>query len=197
MNNVIYNIHEAIGNYSEVVFRADSWYEVHEYLENRLNSSGTDPDDDAAVENFYSYFNVESIESEYDYMTAETADICEYIRENIIIDDYNDIDDLREKLYDDLWITDSVTGNGSGSYTFSRYVAERNLCGNLDLLADALEEFGCTDNAFKYIRDAETADVTIRCYLLGQCIDAALEELGIEDEFDAREAVSDIELVNA
>lgn len=197
MNNTMYNVYESIGNFSDVVFRADNWYEVQDYLSDRLDAAGIDPDDDAAVQDFYSYFDVKSVESDYDYTEAETADICEYIRENINIDDYEDIDELREKLYDELWADDSVTGNGSGSYTFSRYVAERNLCGNLSLLAEAISEFCDEDNSFKYLSDPERADVTIRCYLLGQCIDAALDEMDIETEFTARDAVSELETVNA
>lgn len=30
-------------------------------------------------------------------------------------------------VYDELWIDDSVTGNGSGSYTFNSYKAEENV----------------------------------------------------------------------
>lgn len=56
-----------------------------------------------------------------------------------------------------------MTGNASGSYTFSTWEAEENICHNLDLLAEA-------------------CDVTIRCYLLGQAIAEALEE--IADEFE-------------
>lgn len=70
--------------------------------------------------------------------------------------------------------------NGSGSYTFNRYQAEEYICHNLDLLAEALEEFGGGADVLK--DGAEAADVTIRCYLLGQAIAEALEE--IEDDFE-------------
>ena len=80
-----------------------------------------------------------------------------------------------------LFTDDSVTGNGSGSYTFSTYEAEENICHNLDLLGEALEEFGSGAD-YLITHGAEAADVTIRCYLLGECIAAALEE--IEDDFN-------------
>ena len=90
-------------------------------------------------------------------------------------------DDLREKLYDALWIDDSVTGNASGSYTFSTYEAEQNIAGNWDLLGEAMREFGCECDAIE--KGAEWADVTIRCYLLGECLDEAMDE--IDDEIEA------------
>ena len=80
-----------------------------------------------------------------------------------------------------LFTEDSVTGNASGSYTFNTYEAEENICHNLDLLGEALEEFG-SGSDYLITHGAEAADVTIRCYLLGECIAAALEE--IEDDFN-------------
>lgn len=62
---------------------------------------------------------------------------------------------------DDAMGADEVTGNSSGSYTFSCSQAAEYVGENLDLLADALETFGG-----EYPRDPETADVLIRCYVL-------------------------------
>lgn len=84
-----------------------------------------------------------------------------------------------QTLYDDFFLYDSITGNGSGSYTFSTYKAEENLAHNLDLLAEALEYFGNDTNYLE--RGAEACDVTIRCYLLGQALTEALEELEEEE----------------
>ena len=89
-------------------------------------------------------------------------------------------------LFDDLWVDDSVTGNGSGSYTFNRYQAEENISHNMDLLKDACEEFedllkdACKefeDDPFRLLENPEVADVTIRCYLLSQVISEVLDEL--------------------
>lgn len=86
-----------------------------------------------------------------------------------------DLDDYAEKLNDALWIDDSVTGNASGSYFCNAYKAEEALAGNWDLAAEALEEFGQEDiNAFE--KGAEWVDVTIRCYLLNQCIAEYIEQ---------------------
>ena len=68
-----------------------------------------------------------------------------------------------------------MTGNGSGSYTFNTWKAEENLCHNWDLLAEALDELGSKTDILK--QGAEALDVTIRCYLLGQAIAEALDEL--------------------
>lgn len=89
-------------------------------------------------------------------------------------------DEIAEELNDTLWVEDSVTGNGSGSYTFNAWQAEENLCHNLDLLGEALEEFGCSPD-YMAKNGPEACDVTIRCYLLPQCIDEVLDEILDED----------------
>ena len=115
------------------------------------------------------------------------ADVTDYIRNNIDLADYSDKDEAQEALNDELWTADSVTGNGSGSYTFSTYKAEENLCHNLDLLAEACEEFGNNTDILK--DGAEACDVTIRCYLLGQTIAEVLNEM--EDAGETPEAWND------
>ena len=116
----------------------------------------------------------------YDYLETVTNDVRDYISNEIDFKDFDSLDDLREHLNDELWANDSVTGNGSGSYTFSAYEAEENLCHNWDLLEEACNEFGCLEEAIS--QGPEASDVTIRCYLLGQAIEAALQE--IEDDFN-------------
>lgn len=116
----------------------------------------------------------------YDYLEAVTSDVLDYIKEEIDFSDYETLEDLEQFLNEELWTVDSVTGNGSGSYTFNTWAAEENLCHNLDLLAEACEEFGDTGDLLE--KGAEACDVTIRCYLLGQAIAAALEE--VEDDFE-------------
>ena len=119
--------------------------------------------------------------SAYDYREAIKEDILQYINDEINFEDFDTLDELEEKLNEELFTCDSVTGNASGSYTFSTWEAEENICHNLDLLGEALEEFGSGAD-YLINNGAEAADVTIRCYLLGECIAAALEE--IEDDFN-------------
>lgn len=121
--------------------------------------------------------------SNYNYLEAVTDDVREYVENEIDLADWKgDRDGLEEKLNDDLWTVDSVTGNGSGSYTFSTWQAEENLAHNWDVLEEALAEFGCDENPIE--KGAEWCDVTIRCYLLGQAIAAVLDELEEELEED-------------
>lgn len=115
----------------------------------------------------------------YDYREAVKEDVLEYIREEIDFTEFDTLDELEQYLNDKLWMVDSVTGNASGSYTFSTWEAEENICHNLDLLAEACDEFGTVD---PLKQGAEACDVIIRCYLLGQAIAEALEE--IADEFE-------------
>ena len=121
----------------------------------------------------------------YDYHQAVKADVLTYINENYTTEELNELlndkDEFYEKLHDDLWVCDSVTGNASGSYTFNTWEAEENLCHNLNLLKDALEEF-CDDYANALEKGAEYCDVTIRCYILGSVLYGVLNELerGVE-----------------
>lgn len=113
----------------------------------------------------------------YDYIENIKDDIRTYIEDNNI--DVNSEDFDYDGLYDDLFASDSVTGNASGSYTFNTWEAEENVCHNLDLLAEAMDEFNCDmDN----IWSAEWCDVTIRCYLLQRCLGEVVDELKQEED---------------
>lgn len=113
----------------------------------------------------------------YDYLEHVKEDVLNYIEENYenIKERFEDIDEAEETLSDILWYEDSVTGNASGSYTFSTWQAEENICHNLDLLQEVVEQwelpFPCN-----YLENPEIADVSIRCYLLNQAIREVLEE---------------------
>ena len=119
----------------------------------------------------------------YDYRQAMKDDIRDYLSETDLTQ-YDSRDELEEALNNDLWIADSVTGNASGSYTFSRYKAKEYVTDNTDLLAEMLEEF-CVDAetiADKLKSDNwEWFDVSIRCYLLGQMIAETLDEMENEN----------------
>lgn len=121
----------------------------------------------------------------YDYHKAIKEDILEYIKENYTQEELKerleDKEEFYESLHDTLWVEDSVTGNASGSYTFSTWQAEENLCHNIHLLKDALEEF-CDDYAKALEKGAEYCDVTIRCYLLGSVLYGVINELEREME---------------
>ena len=119
----------------------------------------------------------------YDYYKNVREDIKQRLNEWLDfnrINDYSDIDEVISAVYDDFFNSDSITGNGSGSYTFNSWVAEENLCHNMDLLKEALDELGGELN--DYIDSAEACDVTIRCYVLGQLVGEVVKEF-VEEHF--------------
>ena len=119
----------------------------------------------------------------YDYYEMGKEDIRNYIKENYEVEEIKDLE--FDDLYDDLFIEDSVTGNASGSYTFSTWKAEENLCHNTDLLGEALNEFGCDGSYLE--KGAEACDVTIRCYVLGQVLEDVIYDLKQELENESEE----------
>ena len=115
----------------------------------------------------------------YNYREQVKSDILDYIAENEIKVTASNREEVAEQLNEELWANDSVTGNASGSYTCNSWEAEENICHNLDLLKEAYECFGFDSPE---LESAEACDVTIRCYLLGECIEAALDEVEEEEE---------------
>ena len=124
----------------------------------------------------------------YNYLEAMREDIKDYIKNDAEFD-VNDLlynrSYLEEKLHDDLWICDSVTGNASGSYFCNSYKSMECVLDNVDLLHEMCNEFGIEAETIgqKFIDEEwEWMDVSIRCYLLGQAISEALD--GIEEELE-------------
>ena len=122
----------------------------------------------------------------YNYLENVTADAKQAILENLKYWNFTNREELEEVANDELWCNDAVTGNASGSYTFSTWQAEENLCHNMDELEDACDEFG-QDIGEAVKQGAEYCDVTIRCYLLRQAISAALDELEEEGKIQYQE----------
>ena len=120
----------------------------------------------------------------YDYKNAVRNDVREWIdvhySEYEIKENLARRDEWEEELNDELFNEDSVTGNGSGSYTFDREGAGNYLAGNFDELVDAIVAFGAD---FEHVirLGEEACDVTIRCYYLSGAISDVLDEL--EEEY--------------
>lgn len=115
----------------------------------------------------------------YNYLEELKSDVKNYINE--VASDYmdcEDMDELRDELYDNLWDEDSVTGNGSGSYTFNREKAKEYVSDNMDLMVEAYKDLDSIESLVDDLEalDFETIDVTIRCYLLSQALDEVLED---------------------
>jgi hypothetical protein len=121
----------------------------------------------------------------YNYIESMKADIKDYIDNEINISDFQDMDELREHLNNELFVKDSVTGNASGSYTFNSYKAKEYVMDGMDDLLNAISDF-CIDAkevGEKFLNEEwEYFDVTIRCYLLGQAIDEVLEDMEENNE---------------
>lgn len=116
----------------------------------------------------------------YDYLENVKEDVRNYIEENKIVVTSSNREEVEQELNEYVVCKCSVTGNASGSYTFSTWQAEENLCHNFELLTEALTEFGYDLSYLE--KGAEACDVTIRCYLLGQAISEVLDEIEIEME---------------
>lgn len=127
----------------------------------------------------------------YNYLEAIKEDVKEYIEENIDLSEFGDIEELKEKLNEDLWINDSVTGNASGSYTYNRAKAKKYVDDNKELVIEMSEEFGCKDQVMNwwYSNNYEAIDCSIRCYLLNQAIGEAIDDENIEDKIEELQEV--------
>lgn len=107
----------------------------------------------------------------YDKYYAEVLeDACSVADENFeYILEGKDFEDAWESFYDDIYIDDAVTGNGSGSYWFNSKKAEESLEGFLwdEDIIQLLGEMG--DSVESIVsRGPEVADVIIRCDMLGE-----------------------------
>lgn len=112
------------------------------------------------------------------YYNEVYKDACAVAAENFAgyLENNDDFDDAWEEFYEDLFIDDSVTGNGSGSYWFNRKKAEESL-GEFIWDEDIkwlLWDMGYTiEETVK--RGPEVADVIIRCAMLGY-VEGAVKE---------------------
>lgn len=105
----------------------------------------------------------------------------------MIIDNYPTRKELEEAdrntIYDDAFIDDSVTGNGSGSYYFNTWKSRENVMNNEEVVEEMIDEFGVDMN--EHWNDWEYLDVSCRCYLLGQVdIEEVIKEIKDENGWD-------------
>lgn len=130
--------------------------------------------------------------TEYNYREAVLQDVLEAISEHYtqeeIADKMERPDDFADELEAELWMDDSVTGNASGSYTCNAWEAEEYLAHNWELMEETAEMFdGEARFSTGYKYGPEYWDVSIRCYLLPEAIQKALEEL--REEYAQEEGV--------
>lgn len=120
----------------------------------------------------------------YDYREAMREDVREWIDDNFdyIMDRVETLDryETFDYLYEQMWVTDSVTGNASGSYTFNTYKAREYVTENMELLMQAMSEFGyeAKDLGQRFANEEwEYFDVTIRCYLLSEILGEQMDDI--------------------
>lgn len=114
----------------------------------------------------------------YDYYEAVKDDVLKYIKEEVDMNGM-DLDELKERLYEELINEDSVTGNRSGSYTFCRSEAQKYVEENKDLVREMCDEFEDHQRVANWwlTDDYEIIDVCLRCYVLGSAIEMAIRSL--------------------
>lgn len=119
----------------------------------------------------------------YNYLEAMKSDIRDYVENEIDFSEFDNLEELEEKLNDTLWTEDSVTGNASGSYTFSRATAEEYVNSNKEIVNEMIAEFDNKEQVAEWWLndDFEKIDVSIRCYLLGAVIADVIE--GLKENF--------------
>ena len=124
----------------------------------------------------------------YDYRRAITNDIKEYIKDNHMEPNPDEsYDDYIERLNDELWAEDCITGNGGMYYGSEEECAGYVGYGMREFMEAIEEEFGGItlrrDAMNPYFEaPARNVDCMIRCYLLYECIERAVRELGYEFE---------------
>lgn len=103
----------------------------------------------------------------------------DYIRNEVITEEFSDREELEQYLEDNLWIDSTITGNGGDDYADDE-TSREYLNGNENLLKEALIEF-CVDKekiVDKFFSgDYAYFDSVIRCFMLSQAITEALNEI--------------------
>lgn len=119
----------------------------------------------------------------YNYKEEMRNDILNYFAcgdGDWLIEKSDDFEEFKENCYDEFFVSDTVTGNASGSYTFNTMQAKEYVESNIDELKEALTMF-CVEaetvGEHFLNGDYEYFDVTIRCYLLSEVLSSIDEEL--------------------
>lgn len=119
----------------------------------------------------------------YSYKDAVKSDVREWMDDNKDQLAGLDRNDMYEVVYDACWVADEVTGNASGSYTFSRYDARQNFFEDEDsdeYIEQMIEDgFSTAEEIGKAVSESnwELLDVSIRCWLLCDAVNEILDEI--------------------
>lgn len=118
----------------------------------------------------------------YNYKEAVKADVREWMEDNKEQWEGLDRGSAENVIFEGAWADDSVTGNASGSYTFSRCEARRNFFEDEETdeyISEMLDEGFITFKDLEHIKssDWEWFDVVIRCWLLSGCVSEVISEV--------------------
>lgn len=106
-----------------------------------------------------------------DYIDETWTDMVEYVDRNLIdiYADFEDVDEILDAWYGEDYISMSndISGNLNGSYTYSRAEARNNLIGNVlisEEFWDYVNEFDLAKNIADFLaaHDYEAVDVIVR-----------------------------------
>ena len=126
------------------------------------------------------YNYLEAVKDDVETWLVDNSSQFEEIKDNNKIDGVIDWDGVKEDLNDILWNEDSITGNGSGSYTYNRKKARDYLFDDgLQYLEDLVDEGWLTyESIGKDITNYnfESLDVSLRCYFLSQAIEEVITD---------------------
>ena len=126
------------------------------------------------------YNYLDAVKEDVKAWLEDNSDQFEEIKDNNKIDGVIDWDGVKDDLNEILWSEDSITGNGSGSYTFNREKARDYVLNDgLQYLEDLVNEGWLTyENIGKYVTNYnfESLDVSLRCYFLSQAIEEVITD---------------------
>lgn len=113
----------------------------------------------------------------YNYVEEMKNDVVFYMQD-IGLNWDNYAEDYKEDIIDELWTVDTITGNGPDGCYASETECKEFISGNLDLMFEALDEFGVDYNELKNKATHlyRYLDTTIRCYLLPQVVNELWNE---------------------
>lgn len=127
------------------------------------------------------YNYLEAVKEDVKTWLEDNSSQFEEIKDNNKIDGVIDWEGVKDDLNETLWNEDSITGNGSGSYTFNSekarsYVLDGDGWQYLEDLASegwlTYESIGKDVTSYNF----ESLDVALRCYFLSQAIEEVVTD---------------------
>lgn len=112
----------------------------------------------------------------YNYFEAVKDDVKDRLGDYDPRGEDETLEEYQERLYESFWTDDSVTGNGSGSYTFSSAKAREFVLAGIEQVIEACREFDISFGELVEAGEWERLDVTARCYYLSQAIGEVVTE---------------------